>query len=141
MNETHEFRDFFVPMELWGRDHWSTLAYIETVETNMTEIIVRSDPRMRQNRHNYRVLGGRPPAIPMRVDQGSLLSDGRMAIGHDDWSCIQDFASVGLLNCGPDGVDVGQRIKLSEKGRAMAASLRAHKAGGGSFSTFKPELA
>ncbi len=43
-----------VPVELWSKDHWSTLAYIETVMVEHGgRFEVGWDPRMRQNRRNF----------------------------------------------------------------------------------------
>lgn len=134
----------YVPMEKWGRDHWSTLAYMETVIVEHTVFTVKLDPRMRQTRRMHRVLSEYSPpkdfdrSVPMDRDDGTVLADGSIIKGHDDWACVQDIANLGLLNVGPEDVDVGVDLTFSDAGMKLAAELRAHKANGGSFKNFKP---
>lgn len=145
---TEEFRDSYIPLELWGVDHWSTLAYIETVIIDHGGFPIVYNARMRHGRRNFRVMQeGREyfqkktNGIPMDSEHGSRLSDGRIALGHDDWHCIQDFAEVGLLSVGPDEIDVGcEPFKLSQIGRELCNQLREHKSNGGTFKTFKQKV-
>jgi hypothetical protein len=137
INETITENEF-VPLELWGRDHYSTLAYVETqlVEGGYA---VQFDKRMRQNRRHFRVLPGRKTeAVPMSPEHGSRLADGTYLPWHDDWCCVQDMLRLGLFEGEPDDWDAGMTLKLTDKGHAVAAALRKHKAQGGSFSDFKP---
>jgi hypothetical protein len=137
VNETISENDF-VPPELWGRDHYSTLAYVEArlVEGCYT---VSFDPRMRQNRRHFRVLPGRKgQGVPMSPEHGSRLADGTYLPWHDDWCCVQDMLQAGLFEGDPDDWDAGMTLKLSDKGHAAAAALRKHKAEGGSFSNCGP---
>ncbi len=134
----------FVPPELWGRDHWSTLAYIETKLVD-GPYKVCFDPHMRQGRRHYRVLLGKPNgrktpanAMVMRPEYGSRLADGTYLPWHDDWHCVQDMVKAGLFE---DGVwDVGFKLKLTDLGSMVTAALRKLKSEGGSFSTCNGEL-
>lgn len=135
-------RDDFIPMSLWSKDHWSTLAYIETkLVDDGGKCTVKFDARMRQNRRNYRVLIGQrmsgTGAIPMSVDHGTRLNDGTYLPNHDDWNCLQDMQAAGLFEGDVDDWDRGMALKLTDAGRFLAAALRQHKAAGGTFSTFK----
>jgi hypothetical protein len=56
--------DIYISPELWGADHWSTLAYIETVDCNGFQIGL--DARMRSNRRNFRVMTEQCPS-PKRI--------------------------------------------------------------------------
>jgi hypothetical protein len=80
-----------VPSVLWGRDHWSTLAYIETKLVDSDGYAVQFDAHMRQNRRNFRVLGEAPHprrhaqlGVPMDARYGSRLADGTYLPWHDD---------------------------------------------------------
>jgi hypothetical protein len=132
-------RHQFVPPELWGQDHWSTLAYIETklVEGPYP---VQFDARMRQNRRNYRVLErpnkGLLSGVPMSPEHGSRLADGTYLPWHDDWCCVQDMLAAGLF--APGYFEVGFPLKLSTRGYAATAALRKHKAEGGKFTNAGP---
>ena len=81
--------DEFIPIENWGRDHWSTLAYIETIMVEKHAFTVTYDPHMRHNRRNYRVMGGmehvRPGPVMDRIKHASRLRDGTTVENHDDW--------------------------------------------------------
>jgi len=161
----NEFTDEFVPLQMFGKDHWSTLAYIETVmvDANGRGFQVGLDARMRSNRHNHRVMfqecrrpyrpsgGGIGITMPtITREQGTILKDGRLVPGHDDWQCVQDFANLGYFEAvvyprrtkrtviGADDVQPGVYLHLSPKGRAVLAQLRDFKASGGNFKDFMP---
>lgn len=127
----------FVPMTLWGRDHWSMLLYFRSVEVDHAGFEVKFDPRMRQNRRNFRVLAGvKLNGLVMLPEHGSRLNDGTFIIGHDDWCCLQDFAEAKMLTCNPF-FEPGDKLHLSPLGESLVAEVESHKARGGSFSNFK----
>ena len=138
----------FIPIEDWGKDHWSTFAYVETC-------VVDQQPLDRDRlRCNVKV---RPHLVGPTVnrfgnakwqnDYGSRLKGfftkgepdkTRQLPKHDDWDCLEDFEEAGLI----EFVSVINAIVLlTEKGIAVAALLRKHKALGGNFANFefKPE--
>lgn len=131
--------DDFVPVELFGKDHWSTLAYIETKLVDGGGYSVRFDPRMRQNRRHFRHLSGnKQNGVPMDVNAGSRLADGTFIKGHDDWQCVQDMLHIGWFK-GTDGDwDAGMPLKLTPLGVVAAAAVREHKMSGGNFATAGP---
>lgn len=123
-----------VPIERWGGDHWSTFAYIETR-------IVDHDGYldMRQMREDGQ-------AYPSRLKDAQL-------VGHDDMDCAMDAVEIGLLE--PAGKMAGStritqrdgrgdikalthRFALTQKGKVVAAKLRAHKGNGGNWRDFEP---
>lgn len=150
-----------VSLHLWGKDHWSTLAYAETcaVDGQALEIArMRCDwerhPSLISSMHS---LSGKK--YPTRLAGGVDLED------HDDWDCLYDAQNAGLLTIqgamsdafevqpGRRGhIDVhgprkertngrwetGRKItvKFTPRGLAVVSALRAHKADGGSFGTF-----
>lgn len=141
--------DDFIPMSHWGKDHWSTLAYAETVMTDCGGFQVGVDGRMRSGRRNFRVMtqgcpkpkraggGAAAPAVVMEPGHSTKLKDGQCVTGHDDWSCIQDMAAEGLFNCGPDDVEPGVILSLSDKGTKILNALREFKRGGGQYAAFR----
>lgn len=142
--------DAYVPMRMWGRDHWSTLAYIESVEVECRGFQIGYDPRMKSNRRHFRVMREECPrpkrptqigdiGFPMELKHSTVLKDGRLVEGHDDWMCVQDMASEGLFTADVSDVQPGATLRLSAKGRRIASQIREHKASGGNFSNFVAE--
>lgn len=156
--------DTLVPMDLWSKDHWSTLAYLETVMVEHEgRFQVGWDPRMRQNRRHFRIMWEQCPkplrtkadssqdsgpirGVVMDSDHATRLADGSRVDKHDDWACVQDMAQAGLFlaadGVGPltmADVEPGVILRLSERGAALCDALRAHKrTPGGRFATFRP---
>lgn len=139
--------DEYIPMNKWSKDHWSTLAYLETVMVDAGGFQVGSDPRMRSNRRHFRVMHQECPkpkrptkdwalGVVMDASHGTVLKDGSSVANHDDWMCVQDMAAEGLFTTDVDGVQPGETLHLSARGLALAAALRAHKAAGGTFASF-----
>jgi hypothetical protein len=137
--------DDYIPSAVWGKDHWTTLAYVETVATDCAGFQVGSDARMRTNRRHFRVM--QDCLKPRRAKAGGIglvmdpvahatrLNDGQTVEGHDDWNCVQDLANEGLFNLDASGVEPGITLHLSTKGQAWCAKLRSHKQAGGTYST------
>lgn len=124
-----------IPMAEWGKDHWSTFAYIETRivdykgEANREHM--RCDPRLHPAQANSanRLSDARHPT---RLKGAAVVED------HDDWSCLEDAEREGLLRI--EGTSAYPVIRLTERGLGVAAQLRAYKINGGVFSTFEPQL-
>lgn len=152
-----------VSIEHFGRDHWSTLAYAEVRAVDHGGAI--SPPHMRTD---YRRHPGFP--TPMSVGNAHGRYPTRLADGalddHDDWDCLLDFAALGWIELGGDmpleawdvprgargplarGRDGGIRapgahvtVRFTPDGNAAAAALRAFKAAGGNFATFRYDVA
>jgi hypothetical protein len=142
----------YIPMAQWSKDHWATLAYIETVMVDNAGFQVGIDARMKTNRRNFRVMHEQCPnpkramkprtgpagAIPMRPEHATRLADGTVVEQHDDWCCIQDMADAGLFTVQASQINPGAVLHLSERGQQIAEALRAHKARGGAFANFTP---
>lgn len=143
-----------IPMTAWSKDHWSTLAYVESVMTECAGFQMGLDPRMKSNRRNFRVMSQHCPrpkrpgsasgraassmAMPMDAAHATVVKGGQMVPNHDDWSCLQDMADEGLFTVGQDRLEPREMLHFSAKGIAIAAALRAHKANGGKFADFVP---
>ncbi len=141
----------YIPIETWGKDHWSTLAYVETVMVECAGFQIGLDPRMRTNRRHYRVLSERcrspkrpgggarsshSLAVVMRPEHGSRLKDGEVMEGHDDWMCLQDMAEAGFFTVGAGRIEPAVVLKLSERGRQVVDALRQFKSEGGKYAAF-----
>jgi hypothetical protein len=138
-----------VPMNRWGKDHWSTLAYVEHVAVECAGFQVGSDARMKSNRRHTRLLSQGCPnpkrakstsamGMIMRPEHATKLKDGTLLANHDDWACLQDFVAEGLFKPGLE-LEPGTVLAFSERGHALTAALRVHKASGGQFAQFDPE--
>ena len=149
--------DGYVPEAQFGRDHFTSLAYVETVLVVCGGFLMGADARMRLGRRHYRVMLQecprplrtgltRPETVVMDREQGSRLHDGTVVVGHDDWHCIQDMAEAGYFMTGkrnsPVQVATAEDIEpkawlhLSPRGREVLNALRDFKATGGSYAQF-----
>lgn len=138
----------YVPMSMWNKDHWSVLAYIETVMVECGGFQVGLDGRMRTNEDHYDILYDfcrrpkRPTyvssnsAIIMKIEHGTRINGGTIIEDHDDWMCLMDIAAEGLLDLSPSDIVPGVFVHLSAFGEEAVAALRQHKARGGSFGSF-----
>ncbi len=148
--------DSYIPVPLFGKDHWSTLAYAEIVMVECGGFQIGFDVRMRQCRRNYRVMREmcrRPKRVKQGPDMGCMwepkystaLADKQTVDGHDDWHCIQDMAEAGFFTAGgqivgAEACEPGVILHLSPAGRAVVEQIRAHKAAGGTFGNFHETL-
>lgn len=123
-----------VPVEQWGKDHWSTFAYLETRAVDYKGVINHEHMRCDSDRHPglansaNRLGGGKK--YPTRLKNGAEKSD------HDDWDCFEDLISVGLVTW--EGTGMLPIVAFTDKGRVLAGRLRAFKAEGGNFAEFSP---
>lgn len=120
----HEWDRKPVPMELWGKDHLSTLLYIES-----RAVDGGGKPKIAQMRqwpgHPRRGWEGGgmpsgPTAHPTRLKDGSGLSN------HDDWDCVSDMEAAGLVEW--HGTGLQPIITLTDYGWLVAGALRRHRA-------------
>lgn len=92
-----------IPPELWGRDHASTLLYLETRVVDH---------------------GGKHEAPHMRRDgtkYPTRLRGGKTRKGHSDYDCVADMQAAGLLV-------FGTFTTLTDLGWAVAHALRRDRA-------------
>ena len=138
--------DKAIPMNDWGKDHWSTLAYLETCVVDQNGYL--DARRMRDS----------DPSYPTRL-YGHAADETRKVDNHSDWDCVSDFIAAGLVEPAPGTSDKGRlpfkefearanklgtassrhqstRFVLTDEGITVCAALRAHKARGGNFSQF-----
>lgn len=133
----------FVPVSRWGKDHWSTLAYIECRIVDHKGVPSRAHMRTDADLH---------PGLAGHTEHGVLtrtkedrkyptrLYDWTQLFDHDDWSCLEDAEEAHFLTS--HGTGINPVYALTDRGRKVCAALRAHKGAGGQFATFVcPSLA
>jgi hypothetical protein len=131
--------DLYIPVSEWGSDHWSTFAYLETRVVDDRGLV--DNRRMRCNSRLHRDF--------MHMADGknypTRLKGGKTIERHDDWSCLEDMVSAGLVRAWYDttGEPFGggkARVELTELGSQVAGQLREHKASGGKWGEFVADL-
>ena len=123
-----------IPPELWGKDHWSTFAYVANRildykgVPNLTHM--RSDPNLHPGLPNISPMGN----VLDGAKYPTRLKDGREVTNHDDWSCVEDMEAAGLVEW--RGTGISPVFKFTDSGYEVWAKLYRHKAEGNSFGSF-----
>ena len=71
-----------VPPTDWGKDHWSTLAFLETAAVDNKGLVQNAHMRAHPRLHPKYAHTGSTGEYPTRLKDGFELKD------HDDWSCM-----------------------------------------------------
>lgn len=127
----------------WGKDHWSTLAYLETRTVDHRGIIKNANMRCNARRHRpfANIAGGHlmdGASYPTRLNDGDLPN-------HDDWDCAQDIAAAGYIRLWwtepiehESAFGYAQaRVEFTGEGLYVAHALRAHLAAGHNTASFR----
>lgn len=122
-----------VPPEMWGKDHFSTFGYIECRIVDNDGIPDREHMRVDPELHPG--LGNRACRISDHKFP-TRLRDGVELVDHDDWTCAEDLEAAGLIKW--EGTGMHPIFVMTDKGKAVAGRLRAHKGAGGNFGDFDP---
>lgn len=125
-----------IPMEKWGKDHWSMLAYIESRCVDYKGVLDRDHVRCDPDVHPGLTNRGNAMSPSMRYP--TRLRGGVQVTQHDDWSCAEDMEKAGLLKW--EGTGIHPVFVLTDLGKRVAAQLRQHKMNGGKFADFNPVL-
>lgn len=112
-----------IPIEKFGKDHWSLLMYIETRIVDQSGLLKASDPHMNTYRYGPSVTN-----YPSRLTNNEIAPE-----GHDDWSCLEDLQAAHMVTYDEETEKVG----LTDLGWANAAGLRRWKAEGKGIANFK----
>ena len=143
-----------IPPHAWGRDHLTTLLYIEARVVDHNGGIANQHMRCDFNRHPLFAHGRQPDGrtYPTRLD------DGRLVKHHDDYDCLLDLADFGLVRIVAPGdeslwrvpfgaggpkrtIDISSPsavcVELTGAGWEIAAALRKHRGSGAPLSTFR----
>lgn len=124
-----------IPVELWGKDHWSTLAYVECRCVDHRGMLDRRNMRCDPELHPAHA--HMPWSPEQREAYGTRLVDGSSRTGHDDWSCVDDMEAAGHVV--QEGTGLHPVLRLTSLGQAICAALRAHLAAGGTMTSFGAE--
>lgn len=154
-----------ITLNLWGKDHYSTLAYLESRAVDQGGVIQNAHMRTSLKRHPLFIARG---GLGAPTDGGNYPTcyKGGEILEHDDWDCLDDMVQAGLLSVKPADaalweVPVGSRgpikhhgniptkaikvtVKLTELGQQVAGELRAYKQGKASrsrYADFQPSFA
>ena len=93
-----------VPIEQFGKDHWSLLLYLETTVVDETGVPDRR--RMRSDGDKY----------------PTKLASGLFQPGHNDWDCLNDLETAGyIVNTGTGMQPV---VELTDIGWTRSHQLR-----------------
>lgn len=132
-----------VPIEQFGKDHWSLLAYIETVCVDNKGVPDLTRMRCNPQRHPGLVIHGTHGHAEWCDTYSTRLfgffdaEDKTRFIlpDHDDHDCMNDFEAAGLVE--NIGTGINPVYKLTVYGLTVSGWLRQHKAQGGGFASFK----
>lgn len=136
-----------IPMELFGKDHWSLFAYVETRCVDHDGILNRPHLSCNASRHPLQShSGGWSPEFSSRLkgffDEehkdksfAEKAEAGLVVMGSDDWDCLENLEQAGLLEI-ISMANMG--VVMTKEGHRIAGLLREHKAGGNNFATFTP---
>ncbi len=127
----------------WGKEHWALLGYVETrcvdnkirPKTSWAELD-RNHMRCDVDRHPQHANSANRSVpskkYPTRLAEGIELKD------HDDYDCLDDLESHGLIIIG--GTGMFPTVKMTKLGLEVSSELRAHKASGKNFAEFRRDL-
>ena len=125
-----------IPMSKWGKDHWSTLAYLETLAVDYKGWAIPVNAMMRTNEIRHPHLLGNTGFSSDALNGGGYptrLKEGEVK-GHDDWDCVDDAIEEGLVE--DVGTGLNRAYKFTKLGKEVMAKLRQFKMDGGNFGDF-----
>jgi hypothetical protein len=132
-----------VPVELFGKDHYSLLAYIETRCVDHDGILDHRHMRCNVETHPLQYRAVIATIQQWNPDWGTRLKgywkddktkDQALKLPHhDDWDCLDDLAAIGIVKIISM---VNGFVQMTDKGNKLVAQLRAFKTKGGEFADF-----
>lgn len=132
-----------VPIEDFGKDHWSLLGYIEYRCANHDGILDGDHLRINTERHLRHPPKNHALSGAWNIDWGTRLKgfflEGnkqdktRLLPTHDDMDCLEDLEAAGMIVI--HDIFEGQ-VELTELGKKYAGALKIFKENGGTFATF-----
>lgn len=120
-----------IPMARFGKDHWSTFAYLESRCVDHQGVLDARRMRCDPDRHPQFAHSGVGTKYPTRTKKGDVKN-------HDDWDCLDDCEVLGLIK--NTGTNLHPVYKLTALGSQIAGQLRKHKSDGGNFHSFAPKV-
>ena len=133
-----ETKTVIVPIEKFGKDHWSTFAYIVTRCVDYKGKPDNEHMRCDKKRHPHYAhritIGGCSPTML----KGYFEDELKCVFNHDDWDCIDDLIEADLLNEPElEGTGLFPVYKVTNLGWEVSVLINAHKSNGGYFSNFE----
>jgi len=137
-----------IPMEKFGKDHWSLLAYVGCRVVDNEGTINNEHLRCYPPRHPHYV-GYRRAMLDnvtwsdkygtrlagfFEAEDGSEDQRNYRLDDHDDWDCLQDLEIAGLVKI--HGTGMFPLVALTDYGYKIEARLRKHKGDKGQFNGF-----
>jgi len=122
-----------IPVERWGKDHWSLLAYIETCCVDQSGRFELTRVRVNPNTHPLLAVG-LLSARKWQSSYGTRLNDDSILPQHDDIDCLDDLENAGMIYLQSL---VNAIAVLSPMGIIVSSQLRAHKIAGNMYRDFK----
>lgn len=127
-----------IPMDEFGKDHWSLLGYVETRCVDHRGELDKRHLRVNERRHPAHSVnpGGWRPSHGTRLKgffEPTTPALQRQLPAHDDIDCLDDLERAGLIRIQSTANLI---VGLTVRGTIIAGKLRAHKAGGGMFAGF-----
>ena len=103
----------YIPVEKWGKDHWSMLAYIDTRIVDHHGILDYDHLRINARLHPAAAAAGPKKSVSYSgggcsqeyptLIKGEQTEDGKWTVvkipDHDDINCIIDILQAGFLTC------------------------------------------
>jgi hypothetical protein len=137
-----------VPVETFGKDHWSLLHYIQSCCVNATGGIGKlSQNKMRCNPETHYSLSNSIPwkneystrlfgffDLKDKKDFQKAIDSGLQISGHDDWDCLKDLIDAGYIELISY---TSRQVKFSIKGTDVFSLLSKHKLSGNNFASFQ----
>jgi hypothetical protein len=127
-----------VNMFVWGKDHWSMLAYCEIRavdfggELKLDRIRINAFKRPFSNGASSALMKDQHKNYPY----GTRMRDGSVPDPqHDDLDVLADLEKAGFIKC--VGTDINPVIQMTPKGQKVVALLRQFKSTGGRFNDFQ----
>jgi hypothetical protein len=122
-----------IPVEKFGKDHWSLLAYIETCCADNGGVIDLRRVRVNPNTHPLCAVGQHSPRNWLPT-YSTILNDSTLLYGHDDIDCLDDLEKAGMIYIKSL---VNGFVFLSPLGIKISARLRKHKIEGKQYRDFE----
>lgn len=133
-----------IPSKLFGKDHWSLLAYVGCRVVDNRGTLNKDHMRTHPERHLAGMCGKHPCSQTHKwnPEHGTRLAgyfDDRKNPAlfleeHDDWDCLEDLEDAGMLKIGGSGLN--PVVRLTKFGRNVETQIREYKADGGNFADF-----
>lgn len=125
-----------ITMDRFGKDHWSTFAYVETRIVDYKGVLDRMHLRVDLKRHPGLAHAHNGAEFPTRLRFIDKEKGFEKLESHDDIDCLEDCEAAGLLE--HIGTGIHPVYKLTDLGAKVAGELRHWKGQGKNYCDFTP---